>query len=94
MTQAKPKIVNLNFNVTKVRNSSTTKKETQPRKLMFDKTSTEETKWKKTLKGTDKRMTPTKRKMTAKTKNSPVAMNVAVRLGLKDLPSVKMMTRS
>lgn len=54
---------------------------------------TEEAKWKTTLKGIDRRMTPTKKKkMTAKTKNSPVAMNVAVRLGLKALPNVKMMT--
>jgi hypothetical protein len=89
---AKPKIVNLNLNITKSRNSSATKKKTQPKKLMFDKTCTEKPKWKTTLKGTDKKMTPTKRKMTAKTKNSPVAMNVAMRLGLKDLPSVKMMT--
>lgn len=39
----------------------------------------------------DKKMTPTKKKMTAKIKNSPVAMNVANRLGLKNLPNVKMM---
>jgi hypothetical protein len=36
-------------------------------------------------------MTPTKKKMTAKIKNSPVAMNMANRLEIKNLPNVKMM---
>ena len=50
------------------------------------------TSWKTTP---SKKMTPTKKmtgKMTAKIKNSPVATNVASRLGLKSLPSVKRMT--
>jgi hypothetical protein len=83
---AKP--MNIDVNVTQPGIVTTTKKE--PMKPTF-RSSKVTTNWKTTPSKTDKKMTPVKKKMTAKIKNSPVAMNVANRLGLKNLPNVKMM---
>ena len=83
---AKP--MNIDLTVTQSGIFTTTKKE--PMKPIF-RSSKVPTIWKTTPSKTDKKMIPTEKKMTAKIKNSLVAVNVANRLELKNLPSVKMM---
>ena len=63
-------------NIVKFRRCSTTETENQILKSIFKPNRREETAWKTSLRRTDKKIIPVKKKLTGQTKNYPVAMNV------------------
>ena len=69
------KLINVE-NIVKFRRCSTTETENQILKSIFKPNRREETAWKTSLRRTDKKITPVKKKLTGQTKNYPVAMNV------------------